>query len=109
MIFFRDKEKQQQKQREKEEEKQKEEEEKQLKKQQKEEQERLKLLEKQQKDVDIAKLAPTPIAPDEQILYRWNISKGTFRTKVIVSYFVTNYRIATATIDNPTSCDAILY
>jgi hypothetical protein len=47
------------------------------------------------KDVDIAKLGPVPIAGDEQSLYRYNIAKGTFRTKVIASYFVTNYRIMT--------------
>ena len=52
-------------------------------------------------------MAPTPIAPDEQILYRWNLTKGTFRTKVVISYFVTNYRIATITIDKPTTCNFI--
>jgi hypothetical protein len=102
MIFFnRDKEKQQQKQREKEEKKQREEQEKQLEMQQKEEQKQLEKQQKEQKelekkkDVDLATLSPIPIANDEQTLYRFNLTKGTFRTKVVISYFVTNYRIVT--------------
>lgn len=92
MIFFRDKDKQK-KQQEREEQEQ-------LKQQQKQESEQLKLQKKleEKKDndkIDFAKLAPTSIATDEQILYRWNITKGTFRTRVITSYFVTNYRIVT--------------
>jgi hypothetical protein len=65
-------------------------------KRQAEEQKQKKELEKKKPDeTDFAKLGPTAIAPDEQILYRWNITKGTFRTRVITSYFVTNYRIVT--------------
>ena len=110
MIFFRDQEKQRQKELEKEEKKQKEEQEKQRKQQEKEEQERQKQQQKQEAEqlklqkelekkepdeIDFAKLSPTSIATDEEILYRWNITKGTFRTRVITSYFVTNYRIVT--------------
>jgi hypothetical protein len=99
MIFFRDKEKQRLKELEKQKEKEQKEEQKRLEefnKRQAEQQKQQKELEKKEPDeIDFAKLSPTSIATDEQILYRWNITKGTFRTRVITSYFVTNYRIVT--------------
>lgn len=99
MIFFRDKEKQRRKELEKQKEKEQKEEQKRLEefnKRQAEQQKQQKELEKKEPDeIDFAKLSPTSIATDEQILYRWNITKGTFRTRVITSYFVTNYRIVT--------------
>lgn len=97
ILFKRRNEKQQEKEKEGHEKMRKEEEEQhQMKEKEKKEKEK-------QKDIDLAKLSPIPIAKDEQALYRYNVSKGTFRTKVITSYFVTNYRIMTifAVNNNP--------
>jgi hypothetical protein len=68
---------------------------KELAKQQKEQQKELEKQQKIDENTDLTQLSPIPIAEDEQALYRYNITKGTLRTKVIASYFVTNYRIVT--------------